>query len=69
MNRPLLVDHARPMRRLFSAVLESVAEAVLRALWRAQTVVGRDGHALYAPPLEEVAGLFSVSGWTEEGTA
>jgi L-aminopeptidase/D-esterase-like protein len=60
---------ARPMRRLFSAVLESVAEAVLRALWRAETVFGCHGHALYALLLEEVAGLLSVSSWTEEGTA
>jgi D-aminopeptidase len=53
----VLADEARAMRWLFPAVVESVEEAVLNSLWRAKTVVGRDGHTRYALPLEQVAAL------------
>jgi D-aminopeptidase len=68
MNRPLVVDEARLMRRLFAAVVECVEEAVLNALWRAGTVVGRDGHTFYALPLEEVAALVGARGRCAEGS-
>lgn len=53
----MLADEARAMRWLFPAVVESVEEAVLNSLWRAETVVGRDDHTRYALPLEQVAAL------------
>lgn len=46
---------------LFRAVVESVEEAVLNSLWRAETVVGRDGHTRHALPLEQVAALLGDS--------
>ncbi|MFO7742522.1 MAG: P1 family peptidase [Anaerolineae bacterium] len=60
-SRTVLADEGRGMGRLFSAVAESVEEAVLNSLWRAETVVGRDGHTRYALPLEDVAEL--IDGW------
>jgi D-aminopeptidase len=53
----VLADEEKAMRWLFPAVVESVEEAVLNSLWRAETVVGRDGHTRYALPLEQVAAL------------
>ena len=64
----LLTDHAalanerRAMDGLFPAVVESVEEAVLNSLWRAETVVGRDGHVRHALPLEDVADLVDDHG-------
>jgi len=52
---PVVIDEARVMQGCFSAVVESVEEAVLNTLWRAQTMVGRDGHVRQALPLEDVA--------------
>jgi D-aminopeptidase len=45
------------MRWLFPAVVESVEEAVLNSLFRAETVVGRDSHTRHGLPVEEVAAL------------
>jgi D-aminopeptidase len=53
----LLADEAKAMGWLFPAVVESVEEAILNSLCRAETVVGRDGHTRYALPVEEVAAL------------
>jgi D-aminopeptidase len=53
----LLDDEGAVMGYLFPAVAESVEEAVLNALCRAETTVGRDGNTLYALPLDEVAEL------------
>jgi D-aminopeptidase len=53
-QRVSLIDEAQAMRWFFPAVVESVEEAVLNALWRAETVVGRDGNTRRALPLEEV---------------
>jgi D-aminopeptidase len=62
MNRPILVDEAKLMRQVFPAVVECVEEAILNGLWRARTLVGRDGHTLHALPLEEVARLVDAGG-------
>jgi D-aminopeptidase len=68
VSLPLVVDEARLMQELFPAVAECVEEAVLNALWRATTVVGRDGHALHALPLEAVASLLGDrASWGEAG--
>jgi len=60
-DQPVLADEARAMPYLFSAVVESVEEAVLNALWQAETVVGRDGHVRHALPLDDVAPV--VDAW------
>ncbi|MCL5038841.1 MAG: P1 family peptidase [Firmicutes bacterium] len=39
---------------LFQAVIESTEESILNALFRAETMVGRDGNIRYALPLERV---------------
>ncbi len=54
-RRVALVDEERAMFWLFPAVVECVEEAVLNPLWRAETVVGRDGNTRLALPLERVA--------------
>ena len=53
----VLADEARAMLWLFPAVVESVEEAVVNALCRAETVTGRDGHVRHALPVEEVSAL------------
>ena len=50
----VVADEAKAMYWLFPAVVESVEEAVLNSLFRAETVVGRDGHTRHALPLDEV---------------
>lgn len=39
---------------LFQAVIEATEEAILNALFKAETLEGRDGNVLYALPIEEV---------------
>ena len=48
---------ARAMGGLLPAVVESVEEAILNSLFRAETVIGRDGHVRHALPVEEVVRL------------
>jgi D-aminopeptidase len=50
-----LADEATAMSWLFPAVAESVEEAVLNSLFRADTMTGRDGHTRYGLPVDEVA--------------
>ena len=56
-TQTVLADEAKVMAWLFPAVVESVEEAILNSLFRAETVVGRDGHVRHALPVEEVAAL------------
>jgi D-aminopeptidase len=53
----VLADEAQAMGWLFPAVVESVEEAVLNSLFRAETMIGRDGHVRHALPVEEVVEL------------
>jgi len=53
----VLADEARVMAWLFPAVVESVEEAVLNSLFRAETMIGRDGHIRHALPVGEVVAL------------
>jgi D-aminopeptidase len=59
-ERSFLADEATVMRYLFPGVVEAVEEAVLNALWRADTLDGRDGHVRHALPLDEVARVIEV---------
>ena len=56
-TQTVLADEAQAMYWLFPAVVESVEEAVLNSLFRAETVIGRDNHVRYALPVEEVVSL------------
>jgi D-aminopeptidase len=56
-TQTVLADEARAMYWLFPAVVESVEEAVLNSLFRAETVAGRDGHVRHVLPVDEVVAL------------
>ncbi|HSC72363.1 MAG TPA: P1 family peptidase [Candidatus Methylomirabilis sp.] len=56
-TQTVLADEPRAMAWLFPAVVESVEEAVLNSLTRAETVVGRDGNTRHALPIAEVVEL------------
>jgi D-aminopeptidase len=56
-TRTVLADEGKVMYWLLPAVVESVEEAVLNSLFRAETIVGRDGHTRHGLPVEEVAAL------------
>ncbi len=56
-EQTVVADEAQVLSSLFPAVVESVEEAVLNSLFRARTMVGRDGHTRHALPVEEVAAL------------
>ena len=46
----------------FGAVVEATEEAVLDALFRADTVVGRDGHVVRGLPVERTLALLGAAG-------
>jgi D-aminopeptidase len=56
-TRTVVADEARAMAWLLPAVVESVEEAILNSLFRAETVIGRDGHRRVGLPVEEVVAL------------
>lgn len=60
-----LVETRQTINPLFEAVVEATEEAVLNSLFRAQTVVGRDGHVRHALPLERVVELMHRFGHTQ----
>ena len=51
----LMRDDDRVMGRLFQAAAETIEEAIINALFKAETTVGRDGNARQALPLQEVS--------------
>jgi len=61
-TQTVLADEAKAMAWLFPAVVESVEEAILNSLLRAETMVGRDGNTAYALPAEEVVALLRQAG-------
>jgi D-aminopeptidase len=50
------------MDRLFQAAVESVEEAIVNALFRAETIARKDGHLREALPLEPVLDLLRRAG-------
>ncbi len=50
----VVADEERVLGYLFHAVVEGVEEAILNSLFRAETVVGRDGHVRHALPIDRV---------------
>ena len=55
--QPVVADEGKAMYGLFPAVVESVEEAVLNSLFRAETMTGRDGHTIQALPVERVVAM------------
>lgn len=49
--------HAAPWAGLFPAVVECVEEAIVNLMFRAETMVGRDGNTRTALPVDDVAAL------------
>jgi len=61
MTATLLADERAAMTWLFPAVAEAVEEAILNSLFRAETVVGRDGNVRHALPLKDVLAMLRDS--------
>jgi D-aminopeptidase len=55
--QPVVADEGKAMYQLFPAVVESVEEAVLNSLFRAETMTGRDGHTIEALPVEQLVAM------------
>jgi len=51
----LMRDDDKALNMLFAAAAEATEEAILNALFKAETTTGRDGHTRRALPLEEVS--------------
>jgi D-aminopeptidase len=58
----VMLDSGRAIDALFQATVEATEEAVLNALFRATTVVGRDGNRVEALPVERVRELLRAAG-------
>jgi D-aminopeptidase len=63
----VLLDSGRAIDALFQATIEATEEAILNALFRAETVTGRDGHVAEALPTERVRELLRGAGRLQEG--
>jgi D-aminopeptidase len=55
-----------PIEALFTAVVEATEESILNALFKATTVIGRDGHTGVALPLDRVRPLLAEAGRLRE---
>jgi D-aminopeptidase len=55
-------DGGGPLHELFAAAVEATEEAVVNALFASETMVGRDGHTLYAMPVDRVLELLDAAG-------
>jgi D-aminopeptidase len=55
-------DGPSPMHELFAATVEATEEAVVNALFAAETLVGRDGNTLFALPVDRVLELLDRAG-------
>jgi len=57
-----IAEDGPAITELFQATVESVEEAILNALFKAETVVGRDGHVREAIPIDRVREIMWRSG-------
>ncbi len=62
LNFDHVVEDGRLIDALFQATVEATEEAVVNALFRATTVVGRDDHVRHALPLEPTLDLLRNAG-------
>ena len=58
----VMLDTGAAIDALFQATVEATEEAILNALFRATTMVGRDGHVVEALPVEHVGELLRAAG-------
>jgi D-aminopeptidase len=58
----IVAEGGRVIDTLFAATVEATEEAIVNALFRATTVVGRDGNVSQALPLEPVRHLLAAAG-------
>jgi D-aminopeptidase len=58
----IVAEGGRALDALFAATVEATEEAIVNALFRATTVVGRDGNISQALPLEPVRQLLTAAG-------
>ena len=56
----MLMNEDNTLTALFTATIEAIEEAVLNALCKAETTVGRDGHTLRAIPVDRLKELLGV---------
>jgi D-aminopeptidase len=57
-----LAEDGPAIGELFQATVESVEEAILNSLFRAETVVGCDGHVREGLPIERIGEIFERHG-------
>ena len=62
LTRGTLAEDGPAIDLVFAATVEAVEEAVLNALFRAETLVGREGHRRDALPLEETLAALRRAG-------
>lgn len=62
LDLPHVVEQGHLIDALFQATVEATEEAVVNALFRATTVVGRDDHVRYALPLEPTLQILRKAG-------
>ncbi len=62
VQREILYDNHPGLNRLLTGVVEATEEAILNALFVADTVVGRDGHRAEGLPVDEVLALMRSCG-------
>ena len=58
-------DDSREMAGIFRAAVEAVEEAILNALFAAESMVGRDGNFREGLPLDEVRSILALRGVLE----
>jgi D-aminopeptidase len=57
-----VVENGSAIDSLFLATVEATEEAIVNALFAAETMVGRDGNAIQALPLERVGEIMMAAG-------
>ncbi len=57
-----VAEEGRGMGALFQATIEATEEAVVSALFAAETTEGRDGHVRYGLPIDEVLQIMARHG-------
>lgn len=62
LTLPHIVETGELIDSLFQAAVEATEEAVINALFRATTLVGRDGHVRHALPIAETLTLLEQAG-------
>jgi len=67
LTHPIEVMNDRRVDVLYQAAMEATEEAVVNAMFLAETVVGRDGNTLHALPLDETLALLRQSGRLDTG--